>query len=169
MRCFLRVGDENDAIHAPQNQLAAGVVKNLAGNGVEVNSGLEAAHRTQIQRQEIEEQRTFRLGGQRDHLALLLVRSLLVDHLQIRGLAAESGAVIHDLAIDLSGCEVDETQGFPRKQAFPSGDAERHHVLIWRLAVFISYGQYGPQVTQVTPGARGMFDLQLYRAAPGIE
>ena len=53
-----------------------------------MDSGLEAAHRAKIEREEIEKQRALSFGGQRDHLALLLFRGLLVDHLQIRGFAA---------------------------------------------------------------------------------
>src|SRR5207245_9900934 len=87
--------------------------ENLAGDGLEVETGPEPAHRSQIERQEVEEQRSLCLGGERDHLALLLFRGFLVDVLQIRGLAAQPGAVIHDLAVDLAGCKIDETQEFP--------------------------------------------------------
>src|ERR1700678_4447845 len=53
---LLRIGDKDNAVYSAQDQLAAGVVKHLAGNGVEVNSGLETAHRSEISRQEVEEQ-----------------------------------------------------------------------------------------------------------------
>src|SRR5258708_6301236 len=107
---LLGVGNEHDAIHAAQNQLAAGVIKDLPWDRVQVNARLEAPHRTQIQRQEIEEQGSIGLGGERDHLALLLFGCFLEDELQIRRLAAQSGAVVDDLAVDLTCCEVDETQ-----------------------------------------------------------
>jgi hypothetical protein len=112
---FLRVGDEDDAVDAAQNEFAAGIVEDLSGDGVEVDAGLEAAHRAEIEREEIEEQGTLGFRGQRDHLALLLVRGFLVDDLQVRGFAAKSGAVVHDFAVDLAGCEVDETQGLSSK------------------------------------------------------
>src|SRR5580704_10635246 len=113
---LLRVGHENDAVYAAQDQFAAGVVENLAGNGVQVNARLEAADGTQVERQKIKKQSSFRLRGQRDHLALLLLGGLLVDELKIRRLAAQPGAVVNDLAVDLAGCEVDETQDFPRNR-----------------------------------------------------
>src|ERR1051325_5825950 len=85
---FLRIGDKHDAVYAAQNQLAAGVIENLARNGVKVDTSLESAHRTQIQRKKVKEQCTFSFGSQRDHLALLLFGSGLIDVLKIRGLAA---------------------------------------------------------------------------------
>jgi hypothetical protein len=81
-----------------------------------VNSRFEAADRAQIERQEIEEQGSLGFCGERDHLALLLFCGLLVNNLQVRGFAAQPGAVVHDFAIDLAGCEVDETQDFPQSR-----------------------------------------------------
>src|SRR5262249_18752527 len=68
---FLGISDEHNAVYAAQNQLAAGVIKNLAGHGVEMNAGLETTHRAQVQRKKVEEQRSLRLRGERDHFALL--------------------------------------------------------------------------------------------------
>ena len=85
-----------------------------------MNAGLEAAHRAQIQRKEIEEQSSFRLRGQRNHLAFLLLGGLLIDVLQVGGFAAQSGPVVHDLAIYFTGCKVNETQ------RLSSGLAGRH-------------------------------------------
>src|SRR5205085_2113480 len=110
---FLRIGYEDDAIDTAQDELAAGVVEDLSGDGVEVETGLEATDGAEVERQEVEEQSTDRLGGERDHLALLLVTGLVEDHLQVRRLAAESGAVIDDLAVDLAGREIDKTQTLP--------------------------------------------------------
>src|SRR5207237_8821612 len=55
----LGVADEDYAIYVLENELAAGVVVDLAGNRVEVKAGLEAANRSQIDGKEIKEQRTF--------------------------------------------------------------------------------------------------------------
>src|SRR5450755_2829661 len=132
---LLRVGDENDAIHAAQDQLAAGVIEDLSGDGIEMDASLEAADVAQVERQEIEEQGTLGLGGQRDHLALLLGRGFLVDDLQIRGLAAESGAIVHDFAVDLAGCEVDETQGLSSKAGPPLRALPRTPMSLWRLGL----------------------------------
>src|SRR5690606_29065137 len=51
-------------------------------------------------------------GGQRHHLALGLRRNLVVDLLQVGGLARQSGAVVDDLEVDLTGREVDGAHGF---------------------------------------------------------
>ncbi len=75
-----------------------------------MDARLEAPHRAQIEWQEVEEQGSIGLGSKRDHLALLLFGCFLEDELQIRRLAAQSGAVVDDLAVDLARCEVDETQ-----------------------------------------------------------
>ena len=109
----MRVSDEDNPVHAAQDQLAAGIVKDLAGDGVEVNAGLEAAYGPEIQGKKIEEKGSVGLCRERDHFALLLVRGFLVDDLQIRGLAAESGAIVRDFAIDLAGCEIDKAQDSP--------------------------------------------------------
>src|SRR5262249_48966201 len=98
------------AIHAAQNQFPAGVIKHLAWNRVQVDASLEAAHGAQIQRQEIEEQGSLSLGSERDHLALLSFGGLLENTLQIGSLAAQPGAIVNDLAIDLAGCKIDEAQ-----------------------------------------------------------
>src|SRR5437899_3406615 len=80
-----------------------------------MNSSLEATHRTEVERKKIKKQGSLGLSGKRDHLALLLLGSLLVDMLQVGGLAAKARAVIHDFAINLAGCEVDKAQDFPQR------------------------------------------------------
>jgi hypothetical protein len=110
---FLRVGYEHHSIHAAENQLAAGVVKHLSRDGIEVKPGLESANCSEIERKEVEKEGTVGFRGQRDHFALLLLAGFVVNHLQISGLAAEARAVIHDLAIDFSGGEIDKTQAQP--------------------------------------------------------
>ncbi len=54
------------------------------------------------ERQEVEEQRSLRLGRERDHLPLQIGVRLRVDVLQVRRLATQTGAVVDDLAVDLS-------------------------------------------------------------------
>src|SRR5229473_3858806 len=158
---LLGIGHENYAVHSSQNQLAAGVIKDLSRNRVQVNPRLEAPHRTQIERQEIEEQGAIGLGGERDHLALLLFGCFLEDELQIRRLAAQPGAVVDDLTVDLTCCEVDETQKVssetPAKrlsQTTPSTrEPSRHNppALQYRLLlVFIPHRKALAQVTHVT-------------------
>ena len=67
---LLRVGDEDDAVDALQDQLARRVVEHLARHGVEVESGAETADRAQLDGQEVEEQGAVGLRGQGDQLAL---------------------------------------------------------------------------------------------------
>src|SRR5205823_379158 len=62
----LRVGDEDHAVHALQNQLARGVVEHLSRYGIEMEAGLESANFTEAERQEVEEQGALGLGGERD-------------------------------------------------------------------------------------------------------
>src|SRR6266849_3723639 len=174
---LLGIGHEHDAVHSSQNQLAAGVVKDLSRNRVEVNARFEAPHRAQIERQEIEEKGAIGLGGERDHLALLLFGCFLEDELQIRRLAAQPGAVVDDLTVDLTCCEVDETQKVssetPSKrvsQTTPSTrEPSRHYppALQYRLLlVFIPHRKALAQVTHVTnpPRAQMVSGSTLYRA-----
>src|SRR5205823_194068 len=108
----LAVGDEDDAIHALEDELAGGVVEHLAGHGVEMEAGLESPDLSQRQGKEVEEEGAVRLGGEADELALRLRIGLVVDVLEIGGLPAKTRAVIDDLAVDLSGRVVDEGHGF---------------------------------------------------------
>src|SRR6266536_1413737 len=112
---LLGIGHENNAVYAAQNKFAAGIIKDLAGNSIEVDSGLEAANRAEIKRKEIKEQSALGFSGERDHLVLLLLGSGLVNVLQVGGLAAQARAIVHDFAVDLAGCEVDKTQDSPQR------------------------------------------------------
>src|SRR5438132_1385503 len=69
---------------------------------------LESAHGSQIQRQEIEKQRAVRLRRQGNHFAFLILSGVVVHPLQVRGLAAETGAVIHQLAINFARRKINE-------------------------------------------------------------
>ena len=104
----LRVGAEDDAVDAAQDEPAAGVVEDLAGNGVQVEARLEAADLPQRQREEVEKEGPLRLGGEGDHLPARLGVHPLVDELQVGRFPAQAGPVIDDLAVDLAGGVVDE-------------------------------------------------------------
>src|SRR5215210_1248269 len=106
---LLAVGDEDHAVDPLEDQLAARVVEDLAGDGVEMEAGGEAADAPQVEGEEVEEQRAVGLGGQRNHLALRLGRCLVVDVLQIGRLPTQAGAVVDDLAVDLLAGVVDES------------------------------------------------------------
>src|SRR6185503_7499147 len=99
---FLRICHKDHSIHAAQDQFSTGIVKNLAGNGIKMESGAEAADSPQIERQKVKEERPVRLRGQGDHLALLFVDRLIENMLQVRRLTAQTSAVVDDLAVNFS-------------------------------------------------------------------
>src|SRR5262249_4337767 len=99
----LAVGDEHHSVHALEDELAAGVVEDLSGHGVEVEAGLEAPDLSQREGEEVEEERPVGLGAQADQLALRLRIGLVVDVLEVGRLPAQTWAVIDDLAVDLAG------------------------------------------------------------------
>ena len=113
----LAVGHEHHAVHALEDQLARGVVVDLARHGVEVELDLEAADGAEIDGQEVEEERALGLGGQGDHLPPRAGRHLVVDELEIGGLAAEPGPVVHQLAVDLARGVVDHRHACGLPQA----------------------------------------------------
>jgi hypothetical protein len=78
-----------------------------------VEARLEAFDGAEVERKEVEEEGTIRLGGERDHLSLLFLVGFIKDDLQIRRFAAETGAVIDDFAVDLACREIDKTQDCP--------------------------------------------------------
>jgi hypothetical protein len=105
---FLRVGDEHDAVGALEDQLPRLVVEDLPGDRVQLDPRLHAADLSEVDRQEIEEQRAVGLGRQREHLAADLTREVLVDVLEVGGLPAEPRPVVHDLRGQLSRRVVEE-------------------------------------------------------------
>src|ERR1044071_1211741 len=79
---FLRIRDEYDAVDALQDQLARCFIKNLPGNCVEVKACFKAAHRSQLERHKVEEERAIRLSRETDELAFRLRRGRVVDMLK---------------------------------------------------------------------------------------
>src|SRR6267154_3732641 len=69
---------------------------------------LESAHGSQIQGQEIEEQRAVGFRRQRNHFAFLILPGVVVHPLQVRGLPAETGTVVHELAINFARRKINE-------------------------------------------------------------
>ena len=112
---LLRVGDEDDSVSPFQDEFAAGFVEDLAGDGVEMQARFEAADGAQIERKEVKEQRAVSLRGQGNHLALLAGAGVVVNPLQIGGLAAQTGSVVDQLAVDLACGKVDERHRLARK------------------------------------------------------
>src|SRR5881394_2343034 len=70
---------------------------------------LEAADRSQLQRHEIKEQCAFSFSREADQYPFCLRGSRIIDVLQVCRLSTQSGAVVNDLAINLSGCVVNKS------------------------------------------------------------
>ncbi|MEI9865287.1 MAG: hypothetical protein WDN00_12200 [Limisphaerales bacterium] len=95
----MRVGDEDNAIHATQNELAGRVVNHLARHRVQLELRLEALDRHRLDRQKVEKQRAVGTRRERDELALVarVCLHVVVDLYEVGRLAAHRGAVIDDL------------------------------------------------------------------------
>lgn len=99
---FLGIGNKDDTIHTFEDELTGGIIKDLARDGVQMETGLEAANLAERQRKEVEEEGPFRFCCQTDHLAFGVGSGLLVDILEIGGLAAKAGAVIDNFTVDFA-------------------------------------------------------------------
>src|SRR6185503_7411869 len=104
----MRVGDEHHPVGAPEDQLPGRLVEHLPRHGVELQARGEALDLTDVDGQEIEEQRPVGLGLERDYLPSLLLDRPVVDELDGGGLATVSRTVIDDFAADLAAGVVDE-------------------------------------------------------------
>jgi hypothetical protein len=100
---MLGIDDEDDAVDALQDEFARRVVVDLARHRIQVEPGLKAVDRAQLQREEIEEKGPVGIRGQRDHFPLDVVGEFLVDIEEIRRLAAKTATVVDDLAVYLPG------------------------------------------------------------------
>src|SRR5437763_1321661 len=103
----LRIADEHNAVDVLENELPAGVVVNLARNGVEMEARLETANGSKVDGEEVEEQSSFGFRCQRYELAARFRLDLAVNVLEIRRLSAEAGTIVNDLTIDLARGVVD--------------------------------------------------------------
>ena len=100
----VRIGDENNPIDPAQDELAGGVVNDLARNGVKLKFCFETFDRHGFNRQEIEKQSAVRTCGQRNELPLLLdVLNIRVDLFEVGCLAAFTRAVIDNFDLQLFG------------------------------------------------------------------
>ncbi|MFM1943521.1 MAG: hypothetical protein RI897_2503 [Verrucomicrobiota bacterium] len=105
----LGICDEDDAIDTAQDELAGGVVDDLAGDGIELEFCFEALDGHGFDGQEVEEERAVGAGGERDQFALFLGGlDILVDLDEVCGLAAHGGPVIDDLDLQFLGGLIDD-------------------------------------------------------------
>jgi len=114
---FLRIGDKDNAVSAFEDELTAGFVEDLAGDGVEVKTGFEAAHGPEIEGKKVEEERAVGFSSQRNHFAFLVLASVIVDPLEIGGFAAQSRAVVDKLAVNLASGKIDKGHVFSTRNS----------------------------------------------------
>src|SRR5258708_9634255 len=86
--------------------------------------------------------------------------------LQVGSFSAQPGAVIHDLAIDLAGCEVDKTQDFPQK-ADVHNRAKRSADFWLVLWVLYHTRPVTRRITPVTIAKHSLCNLK-FRGAPEV-
>src|SRR5213082_679780 len=98
----LRIGYENDAIDAAQDELAGGVVNYLTRDGIELEFGDKALDNQSVERKKVEEQSAIGCGGERNEVAAILRINPLMDVTEIGSFATEGRTVINDLKLDLA-------------------------------------------------------------------
>ncbi len=93
----LGIGDEDDAVHALEDELPRRVVEHLPRNGVQLEAGLEAPDDTHVERKQVEKERAICLGLEAHHLPARCGCRPPVDHMEIRRFSTEARTVVHDL------------------------------------------------------------------------
>ena len=69
---------------------------------------LESAYRAQIEWQKVKKQRAIGLRRQRNHFPFLILPSVVIDPLKVGGFSAETGTVVHQLAVNFARRKIDE-------------------------------------------------------------
>src|SRR5205814_10029160 len=93
---------EKHAIDAGQARLAAGVIKYLPGDSIELEFGDKALDSQGVEREKVEEQGAIGCGSERNEVAAILRINPLMDIAEVGGFAAEGRTVINDLKLDLA-------------------------------------------------------------------
>ena len=96
----LGIGDKNDAIGLMQDELHGGVVDDLAGDGVEVETDFVAGDGGGFEGEKVEEEGAVAVGGKGDEVAATGGVEAGVDAAEVGGFAAERGAAIDDFETD---------------------------------------------------------------------
>ena len=117
----LAVGHEHDAVDALQHQPPRGVVEHLSRDRVELQAHLHPADDAHVEREQVEEQRAVGLRLEAHHLAARARGGLAVDAPEVRGLPAQTRAVVHDLGRHLHRGVVQEHHGRGGKCTAPRG------------------------------------------------
>src|SRR4029434_991340 len=98
----LRISDDNETIHAAQDQLPGRVVNHLARNRIKLKFRHEPFDHDRVQRKKIEKQRALRRGRQRNELPAIQRINPLMDVIQIRRLPAKGRTVVNDFELNLA-------------------------------------------------------------------
>ncbi len=95
-----RVRDEHDRVRPAHHEPSRRGVRRLPGNGHQLEADVEAVEADAAQREQVEQDRALLLGVHRDELAAVAGDRGGVQHLQVRGLSADGGAVVDELQLD---------------------------------------------------------------------
>ena len=98
----LTVDHEHDPIDAAKDEAPRVVVGDLPRYRAEMQPDVVAPVRTEMHREQVEEQRALALGVERQQLAAQVRPAALVDVPKVRRLTAQAGAVVDDLEMDLA-------------------------------------------------------------------
>jgi hypothetical protein len=82
-----------------------------------VKARFESAHRTEIEGQEIKEERAVRFRGQGHHFAFLVLAGVVVDPLEVGGFSAETWTVVNELAVNFASGKIDEWHFFSTRSS----------------------------------------------------
>jgi hypothetical protein len=105
----LGIGDEDDAVDAAEDELAGGVIDDLAWDGIELEFGAESLDSDGFDGEKIEEECAIGAGGERDEFTLFLGGpDILVNFDQVRGLTAHGWTIVDDLDLQFLGGLVDD-------------------------------------------------------------
>ena len=91
-----RVRDEDDPVGGLEHDAAGGRVHRLSGHRQQLEPDIEPAETTAAQRQQIAEDGPVLHRVYGDELTASRLQRSFVEHAQVRGLAAERRAVVHD-------------------------------------------------------------------------
>jgi hypothetical protein len=97
---LLTIDDEDHRVGASEHILAHAPVLGLPGHGEPLDPDLEAAHRAEVDRQEVEQQRRLFFSVDRYQLHFVARAQNAVHALQAGGLAANANAVVDELRVD---------------------------------------------------------------------
>ena len=98
----LGIRHKDNAIYTTKHKLTGTVIIDLTGNRIKLESSFEPLDIPQVQRQKVKKERTVTFSSKGHHVGALVLRHLLVDHLQIGGLSTKAWSVVNDFTTNFS-------------------------------------------------------------------